>query len=1487
MGFSFITKGNSDMKMKFFLLIIVASLVCSFLMFEQIQASAAVTWQDFSLEASPVSPYPGETVNIRILPPFDEVRYGVRWKWEGGADNFIAKSGDVASYEAQESAATVSAVIWDRLSGIEAGAASLEVPVKSYAVTIRSLTPEDTIKLWDDDVKAMTDRQCRMTRSKITLEAAIQPQPAGELRYLWMPNDGVVLASQAEKRCVIYRETPGPVAVSLHVFDKNNLRLGKGEIAFEVDVSLEEQEQSLMLNMGWERWKSALALREKGEVENALLQARQAFEELTAGGMKDDKLRVEMDRFRQAHGNYFRALEQASVAASLWRDGKPEEALSRYRQARALYAHTSIEKAIAEIDGALKRAKELKEKAASLAREAQKLAESGDLEGALDKYSESLVLHPSAEVRAVLSDVRGRQKAMTRKKELAEFVRQVGLSLETQDNFDEALSKMAEAKEIWLLPDITGDMERLKSKIAERQRRRDESAFAAKDASQLELKGLEDQGDTELLSQALDKYREAKDLWKDDSIERAIVRVTMHIERINGQTEQAKFFVKEAESLARDKRLDEALDRYHSAQALRRRDDVEDKIAELDNLRAARRKLTEEAKGYYLRAEELEKRGKLDEAIESARLGEAILISNDLVLDEFATTVKRVEIEIGARNAKIARAAALAEQAKAEPHPERALDLFLESVNVWHDDSVAQTIRVLSGLIHENRSTEARADELYKEAVVLERESKHAEAEEKLLLSMALKSAQESEKLLDVVRKGIARKIWMETLQSQPLELRVVPLIPRVGERTTVHIEGGAWTTDTALTYRWMITGNARENAPLHDGRAYGFYPADDRPLTLTLTVLRAGTDMALATRMVSVLAEPRSIRVVMNEGARVAKLWNAALKRLEETNEIATGTDIALRADVLPMPENEVFYSWNSDRDSVLTVPDDPNNNRASVRRTSPGTSYVEVEAKDSRGIVLGKGRLSILVAVDKGDVARDLKRSQAWGMWMEAQELEREKKRLLAIEKAYEASLLDPGDPDISHGLSKMKDDFGRVESASRLLAESSFLMASGKLDEAGAKIGEAEALWPDEKTVNIRYDLLATKEKALTNSILAANLLAEGEALLRQGAKAGALLRFQDSLLLFENDALRQNVIGLTAEIEAEKALIDEVSRLRNEGNALVDGRHYAEAVERFTRSLNLRPDVYLASYVEALREMADREKVFEAEALRLRAEGDALMKNKKTFEALVKYKESLRTWHDESLAIKVREEEDRIAQGRAAQLRKEAEALIKAKKPGEAFAKYKESLRYAHDDAAAAYVKKAEEAEAQKRFDALVKAGDALVNQKQPEKALESYKSAAEYVPDNAALLEKIRKLELILAPAVAETTVSGDALPEELFNDNGASGNRNGSLDLVQADAIYREGNALYRQKKYREALDKYRESYKYSGNQKVLEFADQLEDTLKVMNKANELVRSGNSLYRAQKYKEALAQYKESLKFYANPDVEAFILKVEALLKSN
>ncbi len=359
-------------------------------------------------------------------------------------------------------------------------------------------------------------------KNKVLLEAAIAPQPQNAVRYIWIPNEGSIVVSQDADRCTVYRDATGQAVITLLLIDKNNLELGRTQVSFNVDISSEAIEQSIQLTQGWERWKKALALREKGEVEAALLQAQRAAEELADGGVEDDSLRGELDRFKRTRDNYFKALELSSIAASLWRDGKLTEALNKYRQAQSLHAHADIEKNIAEIETIQKREKERKGNSASIAEEAKLLAAGGKLEEALQKYKESLDLYSDPAVRSAQADVEGRLKAMQRKIALARTQREIGLTLEAQGELELALSKIAESREIWALQETATDIQRIQSALQVQQRRQDECAQLTKDASLLEAQGTEGQGNPEILTQALEKYRQALAAWPEKSLERSI-----------------------------------------------------------------------------------------------------------------------------------------------------------------------------------------------------------------------------------------------------------------------------------------------------------------------------------------------------------------------------------------------------------------------------------------------------------------------------------------------------------------------------------------------------------------------------------------------------------------------------------------------------------------------------------------------------------------------------------------------------------------------------------------------------------------------------------------------------------------------------------------------------------------------------------------------------------------------------------------------------
>lgn len=104
-----------------------------------------------------------------------------------------------------------------------------------------------------------------------------------------------------------------------------------------------------------------------------------------------------------------------------------------------------------------------------------------------------------------------------------------------------------------------------------------------------------------------------------------------------------------------------------------------------------------------------------------------------------------------------------------------------------------------------------------------------------------------------------------------------------------------------------------------------------------------------------------------------------------------------------------------------------------------------------------------------------------------------------------------------------------------------------------------------------------------------------------------------------------------------------------------------------------------------------------------------------------------------------------------------------------------------------------------------------------------------------------------------------------------------------SRDINTADrarALLTEANALYKEKKYREAIEKYGESLKFRDSPKVRNFMESLKKTVS----AGALIKKANALYKERKFSEALTLYEESLMIKKNADVERIITKLQSML---
>ena len=1181
--------------------------------------------------------------------------------------------------------------------------------------------------------------------------------------------------------------------------------------------------------------------------------------------------------------NKKRSLEIARQASMLLRDGQLNDALIAYNNADMLSADESLRKTIAEIKERIAKDTEDKAAADSLRRQAILHISDGHLLLAIEKLQESLIYYDNADVRSELGMIEGRYKAERQKQKIAEEMLQIAEQLENRDEYEAALSKIEEARTVWDLAQISHVRQRIEKKLEKRRSDNQEAAKLAHEAAKLRIKAsTEQRDDMNLLQQALEKYEKSYSINPIPAVEMAITQTEHFILNISMDIREAERKAKEARLLEGQGKYEAALEVYNISIRLRQNEEVSKELAALEKKISQEYMRDKQANDLYSEAAKLEVNGKLREAL--LTVNRALEISPK---PEGEALKLRLEKTITERDQRKAKGAELAEKAnvlRSQKSFDLALDMYWESWAVWpYSSEIKDAIDSLESTVKDVKTTENRAKKLYNEGLALEGEGRLLEAIERITGSLALIPSKEAEEKLTSLKKSLSNKQWLDALLMQPLELKSEPVLPMVGQIVTVRIEGSNWLDSERLTYKWEISENARDVKSIDLGKAVDLRASDEAPVIIKLEVYSKeikDLKAPIIEKRFSIIAGSYNVRINVAGMNSKHQKWNPVKKQLEPFNELVTRSDILLQASTSPSIEN-AFYEWKIDEETFVSG--DKGEYEINVRRNVPGLSKIGVIIKDQFGIVLGNAETSFLVPVAYEDVLIGLQRSEAWALWLESQELWKEQRRSDAIKKASEASTLDPSDHDITIGLSELYNENAKIEEAFYLAALSSLRKLEERYDEAILTLKESQRLYPEESKRLHILNMENEVNKMQDKTALAEKLCAEGDWLLGQQRKVEAISKFRESLMLQKDKALSEKVIKLTAEVEKENQIRDKRKELLQTSFSLISKQRYTEALESMTQTLSLHEDDAIKAYIEIVKQKTDEEEKLKQQASLIRKEADSLFKDSKYEEAFVLYHRSFGIWKNDELESWLAKEEQTYNEAQALKYRKEAEQFLRRNRREDALRAYRSSLKYAFDKAADDYVREADAHAARVRADELVSEAEALLKQKKPEEALEKYKLALPKVPNDSKIISAIEKLELSLMKAVSEpnendATLSVDKHPEYTVSDDG-------SEQLIAADVIFREANALYSQQKYSEALSKYKQSYELSNNSKLKEFIDRLEKAIDDVERANALVRNANELYRQGKFSEALKNYEESLSIYKNPKVEEFIKKLKNLIE--
>ncbi len=304
------------------------------------------------------------------------------------------------------------------------------------------------------------------------------------------------------------------------------------------------------------------------------------------------------------------------------------------------------------------------------------------------------------------------------------------------------------------------------------------------------------------------------------------------------------------------------------------------------------------------------------------------------------------------------------------------------------------------------------------------------------------------------------------------------------------------------------------------------------------------------------------------------------------------------------------------------------------------------------------------------------------------------------------------DAKDPDYAK-YAKLKEDAAlKDKRLKELNAYVSALAASAKpLDEATIKKGIASAeeglkLRPRNGDMGTHLNKLKWKlgelqqaqaKKAEADRTCEAKWT-EGQVLYSAGKHPDALVKLKENIACAPGNKQRETYVKqLDDSLRKQAAAKQACLALRQQGDEFARQKKYGDAVTKYRESLKCQPDAKLEVYIRQLE--AEMKKLSDAQAAaarakQLRAEGEQFQRQNKIPEALTKYREYMRyVPNDTAMESHIKTLETRYAADqrnsqRATQLRAQGEQLQRQNKISEAISAYKEYLRYAPNDTAMA-------------------------------------------------------------------------------------------------------------------------------------------------------------------------------------------------------
>ncbi|MCG8578005.1 MAG: hypothetical protein MI810_24210 [Flavobacteriales bacterium] len=435
------------------------------------------------------------------------------------------------------------------------------------------------------------------------------------------------------------------------------------------------------------------------------------------------------------------------------------------------------------------------------------------------------------------------------------------------------------------------------------------------------------------------------------------------------------------------------------------------------------------------------------------------------------------------------------------------------------------------------------------------------------------------------------------------------------------------------------------------------------------------------------------------------------------------------------------------------------------------------------------------------------------------------------VAISKFEEALTFKPGDSAAEAKLAEAKKKKEEKEKAAadakalqdkydKLIADADKLLSGESYEEAKAKYQEALAVLPDEekpkqKISEIDAILKKLKDEADAKAKLEEDykkLITEADAAFADKDWEKAKTQYKSASALKTDEKYPMDQIDLiNKELEKEASQAkkrEEFESLMTAAKGLFDGKKYEEAKSKYQEASSVLPDetepkTKIAEIDKILADM-DKAAALEKEYNDLMTEGNSLQSNGDLAAALDKFKKALDVKAGDTAAQAKIDEINKLIeeQNKAAEADKlfsdykaKGDEAFNAKNYGGARSNYQQALAIRDDEGIKAKLKEIDDLEAadkaaaelKAKYDGFIKEADDLFATSDYEAALTKYEEALK-------LSEERHPKDRILECQTKLSEMASAAEKEEKFNE------------------LVGQGDAAFQQKKYTEALDKYKQA---------------------------------------------------------------------------